>query len=173
MGRLQDLYVKKVINYLDHRGYWMVKQAWNTPKPPSTGIETGNQRDAYGYGIYYNKQLVKIGYPEEMIATEPHKDKYGGESYGREWIFDFLANEFVPETDGFYLVVANAAPYSVAQEQGLTATGKKYKIISQIWGMMLREQKQIKGSEISAFNISVSGRVGGRRGRPKGSKNRK
>lgn len=171
MGKLQDLYIKKIINYLDMRGRQMAQFA---AFHKETNNDTGNQRDAYGWGVYYNKQLVKIGFPASMSASKPHKDLHGGKSFGREWIVEFLTEDFIPETNGFCLVVANAAYYSVSHEEGSTPTGRKYQIISMIYRQMVQEKGHFKESEIKTFNLGFGGRSGtGRRGRPKGSKNRK
>lgn len=172
MGKLQDLYINKVVNFLSHHGSMIAHQALATH---DTKVETGNQEDAYGWGVYYNKQLVNWGYADpSMRASKPHRDKWGGLSYGKEWIFDFLANEFIPEKEGFCLIVANAAPYSVSHEMGDTPTGRKYRIISQVFNYMGPLKNAFKGAEITKINLgSGFSRSGGRRGRPKGSKNRK
>lgn len=171
MGRLQDLYINKVVNFLSHHGSMIARQAAMTH---DTKVETGNQEDAYGWGVYYNKQLVNWGYANQaMIAVKPHRDKYGGKSYGKEWIFDFLANDFIPESNGFCLVVANAAPYSVSHELGDTPTGRKYRIISQVVNYVKGLQRGFKNSEIKTFNLGGGGKGTWKRGRPKGSKNRK
>lgn len=171
MGKLQDLYIKKIIDYLDMRGRQMAQfAAFNK----ETNNETGNQRDAYGWGVYYQKQLVKIGFPTAPIASEPHKDIHGGESFGREWIAEFLSEDFVPDNDGFCLVVANAAFYSVSHEEGSTPTGRKYQIISMIYKLMNQEKGHFKDAEIKTFNLGFGGRSRpAKRGRPAGSKNRR
>ena len=171
MGKLQDLYINKVINFLSHHGSMIARQALATH---DTKVDTANQEDAYGWGVYYNRQLVNWGYADpSMRASEPHRDKWGGLSYGKEWIFDFLTNEFIPEKDGFCLVVANAAPYSVSHEMGNTPTGRKYRIISQAVNYIKGLQGAFKNSEIKTFNLGSGGRGSWGRGRPKGSKNRK
>lgn len=171
MGRLVERYKKEVIDYLDRQGRKIAQFAWYHKQ---TKNPTGNQRDAYGWGVYYNKQLVRVGVPEGQTASEPHRDKYGGLSFGREWIVEFLTEDFTPENDGFCLVVANAAFYSVAHETGATPTGRKYQIISMIYPLMEDEAKHFKGSEVKFFNLGFgNGRSGRPAGRPKGSKNRK
>lgn len=172
MGKLQDIYMKQIINYLSFQGEMISQRA---SMNHDTKVDTGNQEDAYGWGIYFNKQLIEWGYAKPaMMAKKPHRDKYGGESYGKEWIFDFLANDFVPQSEGFVLVVANAAPYSVSHELGDTPTGRKYRIISQVLAYMQALQGEFKGSKLTGFNLGGGGgRSGGKRGRPKGSKNRK
>lgn len=150
MGKLLGLYVNKVIKFLAYHGEMICESAWQTA---ATKVRTGNQRDAFGWGVYYKKKLVRFGYGGPMIATESHRDKWGDDSFGREWIFDWLNNEFIPETDGFCLVVANAAYYSISHEAGDTPTGRKYRIISQIYNYVKAVGNGFKGSVTKAYNF--------------------
>lgn len=143
MGRLLNAYINKTINYLARQGQLIAMQAWRTA---ATKIDTGNQRDAFGWGVYYKGSLKKYGYGGPELATEPHRDLHGGDSFGREWIFDYLQNEFKPTTDGFCLVIANAAWYSIEHETGRTPSGKKYKIISQIFNMLTPIANEFRGA---------------------------
>lgn len=152
MGRLQDLYIKNVINYLDKKGKELVDKAARTA---DTEERTGNQGDAFGYGIYYQKKLVKMGFwTPTPAATKTHADTKGGRSYGRQWIIEWFRDKFIPETDGFCLVVANAAFYSYYHENMKGNIKKRYRIVSQIFSDMTSLQKDIKGAAITALNFT-------------------
>lgn len=150
MGKLVDLYIKQVINYLAKEGSRIADEAKGTR---DTEIDTGNQEDAYGWGVYYKGKLVKYGYPVPKGAKEKHVDVNGKLGWGRDWIFKFLSKEFKPATDGFSLVVANAAWYSLDHEYGETPTGAIYRIISQSVYLLKGIQRNFKGSSLRAFNL--------------------
>lgn len=150
MGKLQDLYIKQVIDYLAKEGSRIADDAKGTR---DTNIDTGNQEDAYGWGVYYQGKLVRYGYPVPKGATEKHVDIHGKKGWGRDWIYKFLSQDFKPETNGFCLVVANAAWYSIDHEYGATPTGAVYRIISQSVYLMKDIQKQFKGSSLRVFNL--------------------
>lgn len=150
MGRLRELYINQVIDYLASEGERIAIDAKGTR---DTNIDTGNQEDAYGWGVYFQGKLVKYGYPVPKGATEKHVDINGQKGWGRDWIFQFLSKDFKPETDGFCLVVANAAWYSVDHEDGATPTGTKYRIISQSIGMMNSLKQKFKGATLHSFNL--------------------
>lgn len=150
MGRLQTLYINQIINYLASEGDRIAKDAKGTR---DTNIETGNQEDAYGWGVYYQGRLVKYGYPVPKGASEKHVDIHGNLGWGRDWIFKFLSQEFKPESNGFCLVVANAAWYSIDHEYGSTPTGTIYRIISQSVYLMNNIKRNFKGASLRVFNL--------------------
>ena len=138
IGRLERLYVDRMVDYLSRRAAEIIERAMQTK---TTAIETGNQIDAYGYAIWYKGSLEKkgIGDPEHgRYAEDPHKG-YGDipEAFGSEWadmfISEFPSKHPLPK-NAFYLVVFNAAFYSRILEEGGGGVKKRYQIISQVIG---------------------------------------
>ena len=138
IGRLERLYVDRMVDYLSRRAAEIIERAMKTK---TTAIETGNQIDAYGYAIWYKGSLEKkgIGDPEHgRYAEDPHKG-YGDipEAFGSEWadmfISEFPSKHPLPK-NAFCLVVFNAAFYSRILEEGGGGVKKRYQIISQVIG---------------------------------------
>lgn len=138
IGRLERLYVDRMVDYLSRRAAEIIERAMQTK---TTAIETGNQIDAYGYAIWYKGSLEKkgIGDPEHgRYAEGPHKG-YGDipEAFGSEWA-DMFISEFPSKhplsKNAFCLVVFNAAFYSRILEEGGGGVKKRYQIISQVIG---------------------------------------
>ena len=138
IGRLERLYVDRMVDYLSRRAAEIIERAMQTK---TTAIETGNQIDAYGYAIWYKGSLEKkgIGDPEHgRYAEGPHKG-YGDipEAFGSEWadmfISEFTSKHPLPK-NAFCLVVFNAAFYSRILEEGGGGVKKRYQIISQVIG---------------------------------------
>lgn len=138
IGRLERLYVDRMVDYLSRRAAEIIERAMQTK---TTAIETGNQIDAYGYAIWYKGNLEKkgIGDPEHgRYAEDPHKG-YGDipEAFGSEWadmfISEFPSKHPLPK-NAFCLVVFNAAFYSRILEEGGGGVKKRYQIISQVIG---------------------------------------
>lgn len=138
IGRLERLYVDRMVDYLSRRAAEIIERAMQSK---TTAIETGNQIDAYGYAIWYKGSLEKkgIGDPEHgRYAEDPHKG-YGDipEAFGSEWadmfISEFPSKHPLPK-NAFCLVVFNAAFYSRILEEGGGGIKKRYQIISQVIG---------------------------------------
>ena len=138
IGRLERLYVDRMVDYLSRRAAEIIERAMQTK---TTAIETGNQIDAYGYAIWYKGSLEKkgIGDPGHgRYAEGPHKG-YGDipEAFGSEWadmfISEFPSKHPLPK-NAFCLVVFNAAFYSRILEEGGGGVKKRYQIISQVIG---------------------------------------
>ena len=138
IGRLERLYVDRMVDYLSRRAAEIIERAMQTKTPV---IETGNQIDAYGYAIWYKGSLEKkgIGDPEHgRYAEGPHKG-YGDipEAFGSEWadmfISEFPSKHPLPK-NAFCLVVFNAAFYSRILEEGGGGVKKRHQIISQVIG---------------------------------------
>lgn len=138
IGRLERLYVDRMVDYLSRRAAEIIERAMQTK---TTAIETGNQIDAYGYAIWYKGSLEKkgIGDPEHgRYAEDPHKG-YGDipEAFGSEWadmfISEFPSKHPLPK-NAFCVVVFNAAFYSRILEEGGGGVKKRYQVISQVIG---------------------------------------
>ena len=138
IGRLERLYVDRMVDYLSRRAAEIIERAMQTK---TTAIETGNQIDAYGYAIWYKGSLEKkgIGDPEHgRYAEGPHKGCGDiPEAFGSEWadmfISEFPSKHPLPK-NAFCLVVFNAAFYSRILEEGGGGVKKRYQIISQVIG---------------------------------------
>lgn len=138
IGRLERLYVDRMVDYLSRRAAEIIERAMKTKTPV---IETGNQIDAYGYAIWYKGSLEKkgIGDPQHgRYAEGPHKG-YGDipEAFGSEWadmfISEFPSKHPLPK-NAFCLVVFNAAFYSRILEEGGGGVKKRHQVISQVIG---------------------------------------
>ena len=138
IGRLERLYVDRMVDYLSRRAAEIIERAMQTK---TTAIETGNQIDAYGYAIWYKGSLEKkgIGDPEHGRYAEGTHKGYGDipEAFGSEWadmfISEFPSKHPLPK-NAFCLVVFNAAFYSRILEEGGGGVKKRYQIISQVIG---------------------------------------
>lgn len=152
MGRLQDIYIKRMVDYLAKEGAKMAAKALSTKDAKN---DTLNQADAFGYAVYYNGAVKAKGYANPTPkAEQAHRgwDRIGVEAgTGREWLDEFMET-WKPESKGFVLIVVNAAFYSAILEQGRGSVKRKYRIISQIWGDMENIQKNFKGATISLKN---------------------
>lgn len=185
MGRLEDLYVKRVADYLVDKAYDIVMTAKRTKDAEN---RTYNQYDAYGAAVYYKGSLVqtvltgrthdadnKVAYKnkhgrridnmswndvvnkEEINGKHKGWAKYGiPDGFGYEWARMFV-KEYRPQTDGFELVVFNAAFYSNILEHGAQRNArKKYQIISQVVGELQDLKKQFAGSNLRGININIT-----------------
>lgn len=155
MGRLQDLYVNRMVDYLAKEGDRIVLQALYSKESSNDSMA---QADAYGYMVFYNGVIKRKGYAHPApLNHEPHRgwDKIGVDAgTGREWLDEFMGT-WKPKAKGFVLIVVNAAFYSLIQEQGGGTLTKKYNIISQIAGEMKDLQGKFKGSTLSGHNITI------------------
>lgn len=77
------------------------------------GNDLYNQRDAFGYGIYFNGKLVKEGYLDGELSKAPSKHR---KQRGREEAKKAIS-QYTPLTDGYELYLVNAMHYSRAQEE--------------------------------------------------------
>lgn len=105
--------------------------------------DTFNLHDSYGYGVYFNHKLVRIGFLEQL-ALEKKKWKSTSMS-GRTRIIAYL-HRLKPKSR-CCLVIATAMPYDKYVE------AKGYKVISQIYGS-LAEAKRAKLKGLG--NITVN-----------------
>lgn len=152
MGRLLNIALTQLIDYLAQEGDRLAKQALASKETKNRSF---NQADAFGYVVYFNKKAVRKGYASPTpMSNSVHK---GWETVGitagtgREWLDEFIES-WIPENMGFVLIVVNAAFYSSIQEQGRGTLKRNYQIVSQLWGEMENIQKQFKGSTIALKN---------------------
>lgn len=137
-----------MVDYLAKQGDRIIKDAAMTA---ATTERTGNQGDAYGWAVYYDGVLKKMGFWTPMPAAhEKHRGyKDTPEGTGRQWVTDYFRNEYIPADRGFSLVCVNAAFYTVFLEKGVGGKKKpvtKYRVISQIFGEMETLASKLKGT---------------------------
>lgn len=134
----------KVLDVLESKALKVVNVAAHSHE---TKRDTGNQENAYGYGVYFDGELKRHGMARVWPAETPAvvKDK---EYWGKELVLDFL-NSYHPELAGFTVIIVNAMPYSSWQEEGHTPKGKIYRIISQTWRTFTNQIGEIA----DAFNL--------------------
>lgn len=162
MGRLQDLYISRMVAYLAREGERIANEALLTKQSQN---DTMNQADAYGYAVFFDGMLKKKGYAAAEMSGEMHKgwEKYGiPDGTGRDWLNEFFA-EWRPKAKGFVLIVVNAAFYSRILEEGTyrnrngkSVPARKYRIITQIASEMKDLQGKFKGSVLSGHNVTIS-----------------
>lgn len=144
MGRLQQIYIKRMIDYLSKEGQKIVTAAQATK---AVGNQTYNQADAFGYVVYHNGAVVKKRYANTTPrATEPHHGwaKHNIDAgTGREWLDDFISEYKDAPKTGFALMVVNAAFYSSIQEKKLN-----YKIISQTYSSLDNIATKFSGATV-------------------------
>lgn len=162
MGRLVNLYINRMVNYLAKEGDRIAHKALASKEALDRSLNMG---DAYGYIVFYEGKVKKKGYalPTGM-ASEIHRgwDKIGvKDGTGREWLDDFM-DTWKPESKGFVLIVVNAAFYSGILEQGRQTNrgtsphyGKQFQIISQIVTDMKELQSKFKDSTLIGKNIYI------------------
>lgn len=139
--------ISKMVDYLAKQGDRIIKEAARTA---ATTERTGNQGDAYGWAVYYDGILKKMGFwTPTPAAHEKHRGyKDIPDGTGRQWVVDYFRNNFTPADKGFALVCVNAAYYTVPLEKGTYSKGDapKYRVISQIFGDMETLATKLKGT---------------------------
>lgn len=133
-SKLMNLYISRMAKALGDEGERLCRDARDLKE---TGDETKNQRDAFGYIVYFDGKVIRKGYANPTPeSTETHKGwaKYGiPDGTGRSWLDEFM-NTFKPNTKNFALVIVNAAFYSLIQEDGANPPyNHDYQIISQVY----------------------------------------
>lgn len=147
MGKLMDLYVSRMVDYLAKEGDKIIINAVRTKQ---VGQDTQNQNDAYGWVVWYNGRIMRKGYwTKSPKANEPHRGwaQVGiKDGFGRDWLLDFI-NDYkeVPQT-GFALMVVNAAFYTVIHEKKY-----KYRVISQVFGDLAMVGSKFKTAKMRAI----------------------
>lgn len=172
MGKLEDLYINRMREYLKQKAMDIINKAQAYKE---TGDITGAQHDSYGALIFYNGGLVYsfIADPQKNLnrqhffiqtlddhAGGKHKGwKKGGipEGTGTDWA-KILRNEIkagawgdMPKK-GFCLIVFNAAFYSVVHEKKYS-----YRILSMVADDMKNLESQFKkqGAVLRWHNLDI------------------
>lgn len=154
MGRLMNIYINRMADYLAREGERISNDALFTKQSQN---DTMNQADAYGYAVFYDGALKRKGYAALEMSGTIHKgwEKYDiPDGTGRDWLNEFFT-EWKPKAKGFVLIVVNAAFYSLIQEEGGGKLTRKYQIITQIASEMQDLQSKFNGSTLSGHNITI------------------
>lgn len=125
-----------------------------------TGNDTMNQMEAFGFGIFFNKKLVRQGYLDKKRFHGSHKSSRTGKwvdtarpdpkrgKTGRVEAFHAVQGH-EPESNGYEVYFVNAMYYSAAHENwGL-------KIISQIILHAIVDIEQAFDIEVSFDGIDI------------------
>lgn len=127
------------------------------------GVDLGNQLDAYGYGVYFNGQLIKQGYlPKKRrmdhigkrgknagkmipgaVGPDRHRHKYG-----RPEALHAI-QQHVAQPVGYELFLCNAMYYSSVHEEG---RGKEYPVLSCAGKLLTSRVADIKGAKVYFVN---------------------
>lgn len=137
MKKLYDLYLENIIDSLEDDATRILKECVDER---TYEHQTMNLYDSYGYGIYVNKQLKRIGFLFSSPQATTAKMWYGKKIRGREAIQDFLKNEYTP-TGYIELAIAAAMPYANILEEG-KGLKHKYKVISMSFQKLKEIQKK-------------------------------
>lgn len=158
MGKLEDLYINRMREYLKRQAMQIIRDAQSGKE---TDNETGAQYDSYCALIFYNGGLVYSFIADHAGGKHRGWEKGGiPEGTGTDWA-KLLRNEIkggawnIPKK-GFCLVVFNAAFYSGKQERG-TGLKRKYRILSMVAGDMKKLESQFKkeGAVLRWHNLNV------------------
>lgn len=149
--RIKDLFIRKYCEALARDGEKLILKAYNTANFKKD--KTQNLHDSYGSAVYFNKKYV-IGTKRLFSARAkvPRFNYYEKESqYGIEEINQYL-DSYVPETDGFVLLVAAAMFYGTFLEKGSGRLKRKYRVISGISSDM-ESLAKLTGGSVKDINL--------------------
>lgn len=151
MIKFKDYYVKKYAAALAEEGRKLLLKAYNTANFKKD--KTQNLHDSYGSAVYFNRKYV-IGTKRLFSprADKPRYNTYKGEKeYGFEEINKFL-DSYIPETDGFVLLIAVAMFYGTFLEKGSGRLRRKYRVISGVSSDMDSLAK-LTGGTVKSINL--------------------
>lgn len=126
MGKLYDKAIKMIVTELDKDAKAVLKECVNERDYTH---RTYNLYDSYGYGIYVQGKLSKIGYLSSSPKATKGKFWYGEELHGREEIDDYLKSDYSPK-GVIDLAVVATMPYAKVLEDGGGGVSHKYRVIS-------------------------------------------
>ncbi len=146
LSNLLQRQINRIVDYLGREGDRIIKLAARTAE---TTERTGNQGDAYGWGVFYNGSLKKIGFWTPLPAAHKAHKGYGDvpDGTGRQWVTEFFRGEYESKSKGFELVCVNAAFYTAIQERGGGRLKHKWRVISQVYSDVDALKKKFKGAE--------------------------
>lgn len=126
MGKLYDKAIKMIVTELDKDAKAVLRDCI---RERDYTHRTYNLYDSYGYGIYVQGKLSKIGYLSSSPKANKSKYWYGEELHGRVEIDDYLKNDYSPK-GVIDLAVVATMPYAKVLEDGGGGISRKYRVIS-------------------------------------------
>lgn len=105
---------------------------------------TMNLYDSYGYGIYAEGKLLKIGFLHPSPSAKVAKSWYGEKIRGRQAITEYLQSEYTP-TGVVDLAIAASMPYAHVLEKGSAGLHRSYKVISMSFQKLKTISRDYKG----------------------------
>lgn len=106
---------------------------------------TKNLYDSYGYGVYVQGKLFKMGFLSSSPQATKTKKWYGEILKGRDEITDYLRNDYKP-TGVIDLAVAAAIPYGKVLEAGGGGISRRYRVISMSFQKLQELAQKYNGS---------------------------
>ena len=101
--------------------------------------------DSYGYGIYVEGKLEKIGYLSSSPKASKGKNWYGEEIKGRDAINEYLKNDYSP-SGVIDLAVVATMPYAKILEDGGGNLKQSYRVISMSFQKLQNLSKKYNGT---------------------------
>lgn len=105
---------------------------------------TLNLYDSYGYGIYVDGKLLKMGFLHSTPSARTPKSWYGEKISGRQAITEYLKDEYSP-TGAVDLAIAASMPYAHVLEQGSAGLHRSYRVISMSFQKVKAIARDYKG----------------------------
>lgn len=112
--KLYDIAVKSYIEKLAERGQYIVDRELASI---SYKHDTYNLHDSYGWCVYVNGKIARMGFAGSEKATEAKKWK-GTEYWGRDAIKNLFEHRYKP-TSYIELAIGVAMPYGMYLEENL------------------------------------------------------
>lgn len=138
---LRDRAAKIYLDSLEQEGKRILEECVNERDYEH---RTRNLYDSYGYGVYMDGSLKRIGFLSASATATKPKKWYGEEIRGREEITDFLNQH---KTGGkFALSIVAAMPYAAVLEAGGGGVKRKYKVISMSYDKLKAIAPKFSGS---------------------------
>ena len=113
---------------------------------------TRNLYDSYGFGVYYEGRLKRMGYLSTSPNATETKRWYDKKLYGRTEIERFLKSTYKPKSKGMELVIAAAMPYGKVLENASSGQTQKYRVIS-----MAYDKLQDLASQTGGYVTALTG----------------
>lgn len=105
---------------------------------------TMNLYDSYGYGIYVEGKLFKMGFLHPTPSAKSPKTWYGEKIKGREAITEYLRGEYKP-SGVVDLAIAASMPYAHVLEKGSAGLHRSYRVISMSFQKLKAIARDYKG----------------------------
>lgn len=127
MGKLKDIAIRELVNMLTEDGQNVINAC---VQEATYTHRSKNLYDSYGYCVYLNGKVCKMGFLSVSPEAKEPKSWYGKKITGRSEIKKFFENEYSATNGILELVVAATMPYGTILENGSGRVKHKYKVIS-------------------------------------------